>query len=53
MIELQFTVTVTVLLVSVSGVPASSSHDTVAVFVQGPIGLCATAGAKLRPDDQC
>ena len=22
--------------------------DTVAVFAQGPIGLCATAGAKLR-----
>ena len=22
--------------------------DTVAVFAQGPIGLCATAGARLR-----
>ncbi len=22
--------------------------DTVAVFAQGPVGLCATAGAKLR-----
>jgi threonine dehydrogenase-like Zn-dependent dehydrogenase len=36
-----------------TGISAAESADlqigdTVAVFAQGPIGLCATAGAKLR-----
>ena len=25
--------------------------DTVAIFAQGPIGLCATAGARLKGDE--
>ena len=31
-----------------SGFVFASSKVTVAVFAQGPIGLCATAGARLR-----